>query len=110
MAQVRYSLTVSLDVTAAPLQHPGNLSIDGVQAELGLGPPVPSRAAAAAATRRLLQLQFGWVRELQCLQQARLTLYKVGDGVHRQTTLQGEHRTINMSCNSLRFTVFPGGE
>lgn len=42
MAQVKNSpcLTVGLDVTAAPLQHPGHLSVDGVEAELGLGPPL----------------------------------------------------------------------
>lgn len=64
-------LTVGLDVAAAPLQHPGHLSVDGVEAELGLGPPL----RRATATRRLLQLQLGWVRELQRLQQARLTLH-----------------------------------
>lgn len=87
MARVKYSwcLTVGLDVTAAPLQHPGHLPVDGVEAELGLGPPL--RRAGW-----LLQLQLGRVRELQRLQQARLTIYKVRDGVHWQTTLQGGER------------------
>lgn len=67
-------LTVVLDVTAAPLHHPRHLSVDGVEAELGLGPPLRAR--------RLLQLQLGWVGELQRLQQSRLALYKVRDGVH----------------------------
>lgn len=42
MVRVKYSwcLTVGLDVTAAPLQHPGHLPVDGVEAELGLGPPL----------------------------------------------------------------------
>lgn len=73
------SLTVSLDVTAAPLQHTRHLSVDGVEAQLGLGPPL-GRAD-------IFKLQLGRVRELQRLQQARLTLYKVRDGVHRQTAL-----------------------
>ncbi len=75
-------------MTAAPLQHPGHLSVDGVEAELSLGSPV----RRAPAARWLLQLQLGRVGELQRLQQAGLTLYKVGDGVHGQTTLQGERK------------------
>lgn len=70
---------MGLDVTAAPLQHARHLSVDGVEAQLGLGPPL-GRA-------HLFQLQLGRVRELQRLQEARLTLYKVRDGVHRQTAL-----------------------
>lgn len=62
-----------LDVIAAPLQDSGHLSVDGVEAELGLGP---------ALGRRLLQLQLSRVRELQRLQQARLTLHEVRDAVH----------------------------
>lgn len=82
-------LTVSLDVTAAPLQHAGHLPVDGVEAQLGLGPSL--RGA------RLLQLQLGRVRELQRLQQARLTLHEVGDGVHRQAALMGDEGNIDHS-------------
>lgn len=73
------SLTVSLDVAAAPLQDARHLSVDGVEAQFRLRPPL-GRAG-------LLQLQLSRVRELQRLQQARLTLYKVRDGVHWQTAL-----------------------
>lgn len=64
------SLTVSLYVAAAPLQHTGNLSIDGVEAQLGLSPP-PGTCCS------LLQLQLCRVGQLQRLQQAGLTLYKI---------------------------------
>lgn len=83
-------LTVGLNVTAAPLQHSRHLSVDGVEAELGLGPPL---RRAAATTRRLFQLQLGRVGELQGLQQAGLTVHEVGDGVDWQTTLQEKDRT-----------------
>lgn len=74
------SLTVRLDVTAAPLHHSRHLPVDGVEAELVLGPALRSR---------LLQLQLGRVGELQRLQQSRLALDQVGDRVHRQAALQG---------------------
>lgn len=88
-------LTVVLDVAAAPLQHPGHLSVDGVEAELGLGPPL------RRAARRLLQLELGRVGELQCLQQARLTIYEVGDGVHGQTALQRKELQLTFQIKSL---------
>lgn len=77
-------LTVVLDVSAAALQHPGNLPVDGVQAELvlGSGSGSPFRGAL------LLQLQLCGVGQLQRLQQARLTLHQVGDRVHRQPALK----------------------
>lgn len=91
MARVkrRCGLTVGLDVTAAPLQHLGHLLVDGVEAQLGLGPPLRrASASSASSARRLHQLQLGRVRELQRLQQARLTLHQVGDGVHGQPALR----------------------
>lgn len=84
-----------LDVAAAPLQHPGHLSVDGVEAELGLGPPL------RRAARRLLQLQLGRVGELQRLQQAGLTIYEVGDGVHGQTALQRKELQLTFQIKSL---------
>lgn len=70
------SLTMVLDVTAAPLQDTGHLSVDGVQAELCLSPSL-----RRAAAWRLHHLQLGRMGELQRLQQSRLTLHEVGDGV-----------------------------
>lgn len=85
-----------LDVAAAPLQHLGHLSVDGVEAELRLGPPL------RRAARRLLQLQLGRVGKLQRLQQARLTIYKVGDGVHGQTALQRKELLLTFQIKSYR--------
>lgn len=74
------SLTVRLQVAAAPLHHSRHLPVDGVEAELVLGP---------AFRTRLLQLQLGRVGQLQRLKQSGLALHQVGDGVHRQAALQG---------------------
>lgn len=74
VVNMKRSLTVSLDVAAAPLQDARHLSVDGVEAQLRLSPPLGGTG--------LFQLQLRRVRELQRLQQARLTLYKVRDGVH----------------------------
>lgn len=75
---VKWLLTVFLDVLTAAVDHPGHLAVDGIEAQ----PLVPMLL--------LLTRRVGRQRELQRLEQARLVVVQVGDGVHRHAPLEDE--------------------
>ena len=69
-------LTIFLDVLTAAVDHPGHLAVNGIEAQ----PFVP--------VLLLFAWRLSWQGELQRLEQARLVVVQVGDGVHWHASLE----------------------
>lgn len=76
-AALNWTLTIFLDVLTAAVNHPGDLPVDGIEAQ----PLVP--------VLLLLVRCFSWQGQLQRLQEAGLVVVQVSDGVHRHSSLWG---------------------